>query len=474
MRRSIAPWWVFPCAAAFLGYFALLVYCDIRRPVPEGMELASTRSRPGLAVNEVTARVAGRRAPASASVTWSSRPIDAPVNSKSEWEAVQANVAFGRAVALEVERDGVTFGAEWLVTPAGLDYWLHREGIDLLVTRLVQFITLLLGLVVVFRRPFDPGARLGGWLLATFGVFCIALPYRIADVWGGLPLWAGAVLWLPLASTLAMPALLLSFFLSFPRRALRSPAAGSAIWTPAALMSAPPPIPRQRRLPARGRTPPGRLVRLALGRVDRLSRRRRDRRVRQVPSRRSGRAPPPRRAAARRRHRCGGRRADCAGVLARVRNDAVRLASPRAGHARPSGGSAVVRLRHASPPGVRRQLHHPAGRPVRPRSPPAAVGRAGPSRRDGGRRLLAPRPVDRRAVRRARAGLRRPRRARPRRGAADAVAGSTRSTGGSSASATTRGRCCTAWSKRSGDREASNWRLRWSWSRSSARCTRVS
>jgi serine/threonine-protein kinase len=45
-------------------------------------------------------------------------------------------------------------------------------------------------------------------------------------------------LWLPLASTLAMPALLLSFFLSFPRRTLRSPAAWAAIWTPAVLLAA--------------------------------------------------------------------------------------------------------------------------------------------------------------------------------------------------------------------------------------------
>jgi hypothetical protein len=237
MRRSIAPWWVFPCAAAFLGYFALLVYCDIRRPVSEGLDLTSSAGRPGRAVKEVTPGSPAARV----GIRVGDRILSADrhaVNSKSEWEAVQANVAFGRAVALEVERDGGTFGAEWVVTPAGLDYWRRREGIDLLVTRLVQFITLLLGLVVVFRRPFDAGARLGGWLLATFGVFCIALPYRIADVWRGMPLWAGAVLWLPLASTLAMPALLLSFFLSFPRRTLRSTAAWVAIWTPAVLLAA--------------------------------------------------------------------------------------------------------------------------------------------------------------------------------------------------------------------------------------------
>jgi eukaryotic-like serine/threonine-protein kinase len=236
MRRSIAPWWVFPCAAAFLGYFALLVYCDLRRPVPEGLDLKSSAGQPGLSVKEVTP---GSPA-ALAGIRVGDRILSADhhaVSSKTEWEAVQDNMAFGRAVALDVERAGATFGAEWVVKPAGLDYWRRREGIDLLATRLVQFVSLLIGLVVVFRKPFDIGARLGGWLLATFGVFCIALPYRIADVWSGLPFWAGAVLWVPLASWLTMPTLLLSFFLTFPRRALRSPVAWVAIWTPAVLLA---------------------------------------------------------------------------------------------------------------------------------------------------------------------------------------------------------------------------------------------
>ena len=237
MRRSIAPWWVFPCAAAFLGYFALLLFCDISRPVREGMDLESTAGRRGLEVKEVEPGSPAARAGIRAGDRIHSADRYA-VDSKGEWEAVQVNFAFDRPVALEVERDGVTFVAEWVVARAGLDYWRRREGVDLLVTRLVQFITLVLGLVVVFRRPFDPGARLGGWLLATFGVFCMTLPYRIADVWRSLPQWAGAVLWIPLASTVAMPALLLSFFLSFPRRALRSPGAWLAIWTPAALIAA--------------------------------------------------------------------------------------------------------------------------------------------------------------------------------------------------------------------------------------------
>ena len=102
------------------------------------------------------------------------------------------------------------------VVRAGASYWTRREGIELLVTRAVQGITLLLGLVVVFRKPFDAGARLGGWLLATIGVLCIVFPSRLFDVWGRLPWVVGAALWVPFACSFALPALLLSFFLTVP------------------------------------------------------------------------------------------------------------------------------------------------------------------------------------------------------------------------------------------------------------------
>jgi len=236
MRRFIAPWWVIPCAGSFLAYFALLVYCDVSRPVPDGMKLESGGAAPGVLVTDV----APGSPAALAGIRTDDRILIAdghPVDSRIEWEAVQANMAFERTISLDVRRGATTWRATWVVTRAGWDFWRHHEGIALLVTRLVQFISLALGFVVVFRRPFDFGARLGGWLLATFGVYCIALPYRIADVWRAMPLPIGAVLWPPLASTLVLPALLLSFFLCFPQRDLRSNAAWLAIWCPAVIIA---------------------------------------------------------------------------------------------------------------------------------------------------------------------------------------------------------------------------------------------
>lgn len=232
MRRFHAPWWVVPCAASFLGYFLLLLYCDIRRPVSEGMGLHSTGGEAGLSVT----RVSPGSPAARAGVQKGDRLLSAdgyPVGSRMEWEAVQARVSFGQSVSLEMSRDKTLRRVDWVVTPAGWDHWRRREGIELLLTRLVQLVTLGLGFIIVFRRPYDFGARQGGWLLATFGVFCLDLPYRFANVWGGLPWVFGVPLWVPYISTVLLPGLLLAFFLCFPRRVIHSLPAWIIIWAPA-------------------------------------------------------------------------------------------------------------------------------------------------------------------------------------------------------------------------------------------------
>jgi eukaryotic-like serine/threonine-protein kinase len=235
MRRTAAPWWVYLCAASFLAYFVLLLTCDIVRPIPEGFEPKAVPGAPGLVVEDVASGSPAARA--------GIRPGDIVlradghrISSRTDWEGIQVTVRLGRPVSLDLLRDGRPVRAEWVVTRAPASYWTRREGLQLLVTRVVQLVSLLLGLVVVFRRPFDGGARLGGWLLATIGVLCITLPYRLADAWGSLHWLLGGALWLPFCCSFALPALLLSFFLSFPRLSLRSPVAWVATWLPAVIV----------------------------------------------------------------------------------------------------------------------------------------------------------------------------------------------------------------------------------------------
>ncbi len=235
MPRRTVPWWIYPCAASFLAYFGLLVFCDVVRPLPEGLQVLHAPGVPGLAVKSVKEQSAGWQA--------GIRAGDAIVRadghrlaSRMDWEGIQVTLRLDRSLFLDTVRDGVPRRVEWKMARAGVSYFTRREGAELLLTRLVQFVSLLVGLLVVFRRPFDLGARLGGWMLATMGVLCISFPYRLATVWGSLPRLAGLPLWVPFCSSFALPALLLSFFLVFPRPLLRSRLAWAAIWLPAVLV----------------------------------------------------------------------------------------------------------------------------------------------------------------------------------------------------------------------------------------------
>jgi eukaryotic-like serine/threonine-protein kinase len=227
--RFRAPWWVYLGAVSFLAYFCLLVYCDLLRPEQLGLKLGESAGR--LVVTAVAPASPADRAGllrGDVVVMGNGRPLD----SRVDWDAVESNVRIGAPLLLEVVRGGATVSFAIPVHQAPWSQTWSRARMELGLTRIVQLVTLVLGLVVVFRKPKDAGARLGGWLLATCGVFSVVLPARIADVWRSLPAPLGAVLWLPFASTLALAGLLLSFFLSFPSRWIKSRLAWLGIWAP--------------------------------------------------------------------------------------------------------------------------------------------------------------------------------------------------------------------------------------------------
>ena len=228
MRSQRAPWWVLAVAAAFLSFYALLVYCDVRRPEDEGFHLRPVRA--GLAVDLVhpgtPAHAAGIRA---GDVIVSADGHRLP--SRLEWSTVRANGQLGRATRLDIARDGHPLTLDLGMPPASWRRWTTRGGFGLLVAYTVQGITLALGIIILVRRQ-DPVERLGAWLLCCLGVFVVALPARLFTVWRGFPDLAREALWLPFVSTAIAPAVLLSFFLSFPVRRVRSAWLWAAVWLP--------------------------------------------------------------------------------------------------------------------------------------------------------------------------------------------------------------------------------------------------
>ena len=213
----------------FVGYYGLLFFTDLTRPAPIGLTLQV--QPPGVVVDAVAADSPAARAGLMAG----DRILHAnshPMTSRLDWMSVEMNLRTGEPLRLEIERAGTRQAASLAPRRTTWRYWVTGPGITLLIARLVQLITLGLALVVAFRRPFDPAARTGAWTLATIAVYSITWEYQLASHWRALPLLAGLFLWIPFASSLAIAAVVFTFFATFPRPLIRSRLAWLVIWLP--------------------------------------------------------------------------------------------------------------------------------------------------------------------------------------------------------------------------------------------------
>ena len=217
--------------ASFVGYFALLTYCNLHRPEDPGLFVDFSGGR--MTVLQVAAGAPGDRAglqPGDRILSWNRRLVQ-----DLDWMISDANLEIGQAMPLVVEREGVRLQAALVLNPPPWTFWRSREAWMLLAVRAVQLVCLVLAGVIAVTRHTDPTARLGAWLLATFAVFCAVLPYRTTAVWGHLPTWPGALLWIPYLSGLAIAALLSTFLAVFPRRLISSRRGWLLVWVPMAL-----------------------------------------------------------------------------------------------------------------------------------------------------------------------------------------------------------------------------------------------
>jgi hypothetical protein len=229
MKDRLPQLGVLVLAAAFLGYSALLVYCDVWRPSPLGMRLSVNDGR--LLVDEVMAGGAAGRAGLLAG----DRIISTdghPLRGRLDWMTVEANLEIGRPTPLSVDRGGTVFEAAITPELASWESWRSQHGPELLVVRAILIVTLLVALLVAMKRPRDATALVGSAFLATIGVFSVTLPFRFASVWRALPPVAGALLWMPFISSVAIGAWAFSFFAVFPRLRIRTRLAWSAVWIP--------------------------------------------------------------------------------------------------------------------------------------------------------------------------------------------------------------------------------------------------
>src|SRR5262249_8876877 len=88
-----------------------------------------------------------------------------------------------------------------------------------------------LGLLIAWKRPSDPVARVGAWFVITVSV-APGLPAGWAVLWRSLPRVAQLLLWVPQFGRVGFGGILPSFFVLFPRRLITRRWMWFAIWLP--------------------------------------------------------------------------------------------------------------------------------------------------------------------------------------------------------------------------------------------------
>jgi hypothetical protein len=135
-------------------------------------------------------------------------------------------------VELQVERDGHQVCAR--LGPAS---WSQNHPLDsrmVFVFLSLRLPALTMALLLVWRRPRDPRALVGAWLMATLATATDVPREGMAAVWRGLPGPVAAVLWIPYLSGLAFGgAITLTFFVAFPKLLVRRAWGWAVLWTPA-------------------------------------------------------------------------------------------------------------------------------------------------------------------------------------------------------------------------------------------------
>jgi len=227
MSTPRAPWWMYIVAASYIASVALYFYQVFGGPhIMPGFEGRFTGG--GMAVLSVHPN--SREARAGLKRGDRVLAVDGQVvRNVRDWEAIRANTEVGRPQRWQISR-----ASERLEMTLTLPRpsWSEQLPGYALPYYAFMLTSLVLGLLIAFRRPYDPLARMGAWLLATAAV-AFGFPDGWAATWRHLPEWLGLLLWIPGISRFVPDAILFTFFTIFPRRIFSARWPWLLIWTPA-------------------------------------------------------------------------------------------------------------------------------------------------------------------------------------------------------------------------------------------------
>lgn len=205
MSNSGYPWQLLAIAAIsvvgsfYLGYYILFglagdgvdVIGKAGRVIVTAI-WAQPTERPGLLVGDVLSEVNGQR-----------------IGTEVDWFAQHMNFERDKPIAIRVQRAG---------QPGRVSDQLDRAAnASQIIFLSNKFITLVIGLFVVFSRPKDMVSRLGGWVLVAMATVYEPLPEGLAASVRALPsVLAIAVMLVDVSAAIRTP-LLAGFFCLFPK-----------------------------------------------------------------------------------------------------------------------------------------------------------------------------------------------------------------------------------------------------------------
>jgi serine/threonine-protein kinase len=151
-----------------------------------------------------------------------------PMRVPRDWTAATGNMQVGRPQVWLVSRQGENVRLE-VTYPRG-------RILQRLIDGYVQVLSLMLsafplGLLIAWKRPHDPVARIGAWFIVTASI-AFGFPPGWAVFWRMLPTPLQVFLWIPQISRFVVEGIFLTFFLVFPRRLLTRRWLWLVLWAP--------------------------------------------------------------------------------------------------------------------------------------------------------------------------------------------------------------------------------------------------
>ena len=212
MPSRRAPWWMFIVAVSFLMYVSLVLYQIFWGPnVPTGQSAGFDFTFAGGRGMVVVAARQPELQPGDRILAVDGQTI----RNAHDWNAVRANTEVGRPERWEIARGDQRLQLEQTFDRvAWTEFQLEDRAWPDLGLVLASFA---LSLVIAFRRPYDPVARIGAWLTAT-APLAFGVSEGWAATWRHLPVLLGALLWIPQISRFVVDGILVTFFTFFPRR----------------------------------------------------------------------------------------------------------------------------------------------------------------------------------------------------------------------------------------------------------------